>query len=62
MRVRVRFLLATVGTIFPFTMKPSGALKLIVQLVMRGEVKVLTQSILSASPHVLWTTSESVAK
>ena len=57
----MRLPLATVGTILPFTMKPSGALKFIAQLVMRGEVKVLTQSILSASPHVLCTTELSKA-
>lgn len=38
----MRLPLATLGTILPFTMKPSGALKLIAQLVMRGEVKVCT--------------------
>ena len=41
----MRFPLATVGTILPFIMKPSGALKLIAPLVISGEVKVFTQAI-----------------
>ena len=43
----MRLPLATVGTILPFTMKPSGALKLIAPFVISGEVKVFTHVIVS---------------